>query len=184
MCYFGYLTGYRLVHEAAQDALFQAFLLGYMNREAAPTLPPVPGVDLAEYKRTLIERFSNPQIRDTLARICAFSSDRIPKWVLPVIRDQLATGGEITRSAAVVASWARYAEGVDEQGTPIEVVDRLSDSLVPTARRQREEPTAFIANRALFGALPDEERFVTAYRSALRALHEHGARATLATLVA
>jgi mannitol 2-dehydrogenase len=183
MCYFGYLAGYRLVHEAAQDELVQAFLLGYMNLEAAPTLPPVPGVDLAEYKRTLIERFCNPQIRDTLARICGFSSDRIPKWVLPVIRHQLATGGEITRAAAVVASWARYAEGIDEQGTPIDVVDRLSDSLIPAARRQREEPTAFIANRALFGALPDNERFVTAYLTALRALHESGARATLGTLL-
>ena len=58
--YFGYLAGYRLVHEAAQDPLFQDFLLGYMDDEATPTLQPVPGVDLTEYKRTLIERFSNP----------------------------------------------------------------------------------------------------------------------------
>ena len=43
-----------------------------------------------------------------------------------MIRDQLATGGEIRRSAAVVASWARYAEGIDEHGEPIEVVDRLA----------------------------------------------------------
>ena len=56
----------------------QAFLLGYMNEEATPTLPPVPGVDLTEYKHTLIERFSNPQVRDTIARLCAESSDRIP----------------------------------------------------------------------------------------------------------
>ena len=60
MAYFAYLCGYRLVHEAAQDPMFRAFLLGYMNEEATPTLPPVPGVDLDRYKRTLIERFSNP----------------------------------------------------------------------------------------------------------------------------
>ncbi len=105
MSYFGYLAGYRLVHEAAQDPLFQAFLLGYMDDEATPTLEPVPGVDLNGYKHTLIERFSNPEVRDTIARLCALSSDRIPKWVLPVVRQQLATGGEIRRSAAVVASW-------------------------------------------------------------------------------
>jgi mannitol 2-dehydrogenase len=182
MCYFGYLAGCRLVHEAAQDPLFQEFLLGYMNEEAAPTLPPVPGIDLDGYKRTLIERFSNPQVRDTIARLCAESSDRIPKWVLPVIRQQLATGGEISRSAAVVASWARYAEGIDEQGQPIEVVDRLRDSLMQRARRQRDDPDAFIANRDLFGDLVDDERFVTAYRSALASLHQRGARATLESL--
>jgi len=182
MCYFAYLSGYRLVHEAAQDPLFQAFLLGYMNEEATPTLPPVPGVDLTEYKHTLIERFSNPQVRDTIARLCAESSDRIPKWLLPVVRQQLATGGEIRRSAAVVASWARYAEGVDEAGQPIEVVDRLRDSLM-TLARQREDPLAFIANRDLFGDLADHERFVTAYTSALASLRQRGARATLKSLL-
>ena len=183
LCYFAYLAGYRLVHEAAQDPLFRAFLLGYMDEEATPTLPPVPGVDLEGYKHTLIERFSNPQVRDTIARLCAQSSDRIPKWLLPVIREQLAVGGQIRRSAAVVASWARYAEGVDERGEPIEVVDRFADSLTRLARRERTEPGAFIANRDVFGDLADDKRFVAAYLSALDSLHQRGARATLQSLV-
>jgi len=183
MAYFGYLCGYRLVHEAAQDPLFQAFLLGYMNKEATPTLAPVPGVDLEGYKYTLLERFSNPQVRDTIARLCAESSDRIPKWLLPVVREQLANGGEIRRSAAVVASWARYAEGVDETGQPIEVVDRLRDRLMRAARRQGADPDAFIADRDVFGDLVDQKPFVSAYRSALASLHQRGARATLESLV-
>jgi mannitol 2-dehydrogenase len=183
LAYFGYLCGYRLVHEAAQDPLFQAFLLGYMDKEATPTLAPVPGVDLDGYKYNLIERFSNPQIRDTIARLCAESSDRIPKWLLPVVREQLAADGEIRRSAAVVASWARYAEGVDEAGQPIEVVDRMRDSLMELARRQRSDPDAFISNRDIFGDLIDKKPFVSAYRSALASLHERGARATLESLV-
>jgi mannitol 2-dehydrogenase len=182
LCYFAYLAGYRLVHEAARDPQFRTFLLGYMDEEATPTLPPVPGVDLDGYKHTLIERFSNPEVRDTIARLCAQSSDRIPKWLLPVIRHQLAAGGEIRRSAAVVASWARYAEGVDEQGTPIEVVDRLAGTLTALARRQRGDPGAFIANRDVFGDLAGDGRFATAYRSALASLHQRGARATLESL--
>jgi mannitol 2-dehydrogenase len=183
LCYFGYLCGYRLVHDAAQDPLFRKFLLGYMHEEATPTLAPVPGVDLDDYKQTLIERFSNPEVRDTIARLCAESSDRIPKWLLPVIRAQLKTGGEIRRSAAVVASWARYAEGVDEQGQPIEVVDQLRDVLTPLAKHNRGNPDAFISNRAVFGDLVDDERFVTAYRTTLTSLYERGARATLESLV-
>jgi len=183
LCYFAYLDGYRLVHEAAQDPLFQAFLLGYMNDEATPTLGPVPGIDLGEYKQTLIERFSNPEVRDTVARLCAQSSDRIPKWLVPVIRLQLASGGEIRRSAAVVASWARYAEGIDEQGEPIEVVDRYAERATELARRQQAEPLAFIGNPDWFGDLAGDERFVIAYESALDSLHKDGARATLESLV-
>ena len=180
--YFAYLCGYRLVHEAAQDPLFRSLLLGYMDEEATPTLAPVPGIDLEDYKRTLIQRFSNPEVRDTVARLCAETSDRIPKFLLPVIRAQLAAGGEIRRSAAVIASWARYAEGVDEQGEPIEVVDRMAATLVPLARRQRSDPDAFVANREVFGDLVDDARFMAAYRAALASLHAHGARATLAEL--
>ncbi|MGQ7249487.1 mannitol dehydrogenase family protein [Halomonas sp. V046] len=183
MCYFGYLAGYRHAHEVCQDPLFVQFLLGYMAEEASPTLAPVPGVDLDGYRRTLIERFANPQIKDTLARLCAESSDRIPKWLVPVIRHQLEHGGELKRSAAIVASWARYAEGIDEAGEPIVVVDRLKARLMPLAARNHEHPRAFIENRELFGDLADAPRFLLAYLTALKSLHEKGTRATLEALV-
>jgi mannitol 2-dehydrogenase len=183
LCYFAYLAGYRLVHEAAGDPLFADFLLAYMDSEGTPTLKPVPGIDLPDYKRTLIERFANPGVRDTIVRLCFGSSDRIPKWLLPVIRENLRSGAPVRLSAATVASWARYAEGVDEQGEPIDVQDQLADSLVPLARSQREHPTAFIENTAVFGDLAKESRFVEAYLWALDSLHEHGARATLESLM-
>ncbi|MEV6258593.1 mannitol dehydrogenase family protein [Nocardia sp. NPDC051911] len=182
LCYFAYLSGYRLVHEAAQDPVFRRFLTRYMDAEATPTLRAVPGVDLGDYKRTLLDRFANPAIGDTIARLCAESSDRIPKWLLPVVRAQLGSGGPIDCAAAVVASWARYAEGVDEHGHPIEVVDRLRDRLVPLARRQREQPTAFLGERSLFGDLVDNPRFVTAYLAALDSLRTRGAHATVEQL--
>ncbi|WP_018918702.1 mannitol dehydrogenase family protein [Vreelandella zhanjiangensis] len=183
LTYFGYLAGYRYAHEVCQDPLFVGFLLGYMREEGSPTLAPVPGVDLETYRLTLIERFANPEIKDTLARLCAESSDRIPKWLVPVIHHQLAHGGEIKRSAAVVASWARYAEGIDEQGEPIEIVDRLKDTLTAIAAENRTRPSAFIDNRELFGDLSDHPRFHEAYVQTLNSLHKHGARVTLQALV-
>jgi mannitol 2-dehydrogenase len=182
MCYFGYLAGYRYAHEVCQDPLFSQFLLDYMDKEATPTLQPVPGIDLDAYKNTLIKRFSNEYVRDTLARLCAESSDRIPKWLLPVIRINLANDGEIHRSAAIVASWARYDEGTDEQGNPIEVVDRLKDTLMAAAARQRQDPLSFISDREVFGDLINDERFVVAYSDALTSLQDHGAKVTLQTL--
>jgi mannitol 2-dehydrogenase len=182
LAYFGYLSGYRYAHEAAQDPDFAQYVLNYMRTEGMPTLRPVPGVDLEEYAQTLIERFSNAEVKDTLARLCQESSDRIPKWLLPVIRENLAANRPVTISAAIVASWARYAEATDEQGEPITVVDRIADSLVATAQTQREDKLAFVRNRELFGDLVDDARFVREYEKALDSLWQRGARATVADL--
>jgi mannitol 2-dehydrogenase len=51
------------------------------------------------------------------------------------------------------------------------------------ARRQRDDPLAFLADRDLFGDLVDDERFTSPYLAALASLHARGARATLEALV-
>jgi mannitol 2-dehydrogenase len=179
----GRTVGYRFVHEVTTDPLFARFLLDYMTTEAIPTLRPVPGVDLPGYANELIERFSNPEVRDTVARLCANASDCIPKFLLPVIRQQLAAGGPITRSTAVVASWARDAEGIDENGTPHDLDDDLAPQLQAAARRQRRDLTAFLDdNRAVFGELADDPRFTAVYRSILRSLLDRGVRRTFTHL--
>ena len=116
LAYPGHLMGYRLVHEASQDPLIARYLLRYMEDEATPTLRPVPGIDLDAYRHELIARFSNAQIRDTVARLAFDASDRIPKFLVPVIQERLAARQPVPLSAAIVATWARYSEGVDEQG--------------------------------------------------------------------
>jgi len=183
LCDFSRLAGYEYVHDAMTWPELRSFLRRFMDDEQTPTLDPVPGVDLDAYKAELIDRFSNPQVRDTVARLCAESSDRIPKWLLPAVRDRLDQGGDVRLSAAIVASWARYAEAVDESGDPIEVVDPLREELVPIAQRQKVEPTAFLDNRRLFGDLVEEPRFRDPYLAVLDRLHSRGSRETVAWLL-
>jgi mannitol 2-dehydrogenase len=183
LCYLGYLAGHRHVHEVAQDPLFSRYVRRYMDEEATPTLAPVPGMDLDLYKSTLVERFCNPTIGDTLTRICAETSDRIPKFLLPVVTEQLAAGGDVRLSALGIAAWARYAEGLDEQGRPIDVVDPLRTQLMAAARDQAADPLAFLRVREVFGDLADNRHFADVYVSALASLHRVGARRTLEDLL-
>ncbi len=81
-----------------------------------------------------------------------------------------------------MASWARYAEGVDEAGTAVEVVDALREDLMARARRQGAEPLSFVANEGLFGDLAQQPLFADAYLRALDSFRRHGARATLARI--
>lgn len=183
LAYFGYLMGYRYVHDAVGDPLIQTLLRRYMNEEARPTLAEVPGVDLDAYCDKLIERFLNEKVADTVPRLCAESSDRIPKWLVQVIRERLSAGEVPTLSIAVVASWARYAEATDEQGEPIEVVDNLASELIPLAQSQRENVLAFVKNENLFGDLAENPEFAENYEHSLRSLWEKGAKVTLENLL-
>ncbi|WP_036320917.1 mannitol dehydrogenase family protein [Microbacterium indicum] len=184
LAYFGTLAGHTYAHEAMADADIAAYLRRYMDEEGTPSLDPVPGIDLDAYKDTLIERFANPEIRDTLARLGAESSDRIPKWLVPVILDNLASGAPVEVSAAICASWARYDEAVDEQGDPITVVDRFADELKRVAATQAEDPLAFVRLEQFFGDLATRDAFTTPYLAALASLHERGAQETVRRLAA
>ena len=181
LCYFGHLLGYRLADEATSDPLIADLLRRYMSDEASLTLRPLPGIDVAAYCENLISRFRNPEIRDTVARLCAESSDRIPKWLVPVIRERLDAGGSVVRSAAIVASWARYATGVDEQGKPIEVVDNLRDQVMAAAV-PTDDPLAFVRDEKLFGDLAQRPGFTEPYLHALEMLRTQGAKALLTEL--
>ncbi|MGB6456435.1 MAG: mannitol dehydrogenase family protein [Streptosporangiaceae bacterium] len=174
------LAGYRYVDEAAADPVIAAFVLDYLQLEARPTVPDVPGVDLDDYVTELLARFGNPAIRDTLARLCAGGSDKIPKWVLPVVRQNLAAGRPVALAATLIASWARYAEGLDETGQPIEVVDALRDELASRARRQADDSLSFVANERVFGDLARQPAFAEPYSRALDSLRRLGALQTLA----
>lgn len=182
--HFARLLGYEYVHDAAADADVRELLRRYMQEEGRPTLRPVPGIDLDDYIDTLLERFSNPAIADTVARLCQDASDRIPKWLVPVIVSRLDDHGSAPLAAAVVAAWTRGCEGIDDAGAPIVLNDRGADALAERARRSREEPLAFVAAPELFGDLVERPGFTEPYLVALTALRERGARTLLRELLA
>jgi mannitol 2-dehydrogenase len=182
LCYIGHLLGHHYVHEAITDPRIRSMLLRYIDDEAVPTLKPIAGLDLNAYGRTVVERFSNPGIRDPLSRICAETSDRIPKFLLPVVHRQLETGGPTRVCATVVAAWARYALGTDEQGRPIDVVDPRREALHAAAEAESSQAGAFLRDRTLFGDLLTSDAFRTEFHEAFECFRTEGAAAVLDAL--
>ena len=171
VAHLGRLAGYRYVHEVCQDQQFVELLEAYLQREAVPTLRPVPGVDVATYCHDVVRRFANPEIADTVARIRTDGSDRIPKFLLPVVRDNLRAGRDIGIAALTVAAWA------DSCATADDVTDRNREQLVAAARSGDE--LAFLGQDGVFGELGQDPRFRAAYTSALHALRSEGVRRTI-----
>jgi len=184
MGYLGYLAGYRYVHDVMGDPDFRDFITRMMDEEVTPLLPPVPGIDLTDYKRTLIERFSNPKIGDQVRRICLDGSDRMPKFLLPSVSEALASGRHHRLLTLAVAGWFRYLRGVDEEGAPFEIQDPLAGALQALAAQGGDDPHPLLGMHSLFGGLAQNQGFVTALGEALRLLYARGARATLAAYLA
>lgn len=151
--------------------------------EVTSTLRPVPGIDVGQYKQTLVERFSNPKIQDQLARLCLNSSAKLPKWALGSLRDQLEHDGAIDYLSFTIAAWFRYLNGDDDQGQAMPIDDPMADTLMERARSGREDPTPLLNLTELFGDLPQSSRFVEAVTQYLHQLYESGTAATLTKLL-
>lgn len=185
LCYIGMLLGYRYAHETMADADIRRLVEALMNVEVTPLLPDVPGIDLAEYKRTLVERFANPTLRDQLARIGTEGSARIPKFVLPSVLERLERGGPMRALCFTVAAWFRTLTGTDERGQALPINDPIAEELTRRARAGGEDPRPLLGLRELFGdVLPASPAFVGQVEEDLRALYREGPRAALARCLA
>jgi mannitol 2-dehydrogenase len=179
--YLGTLAGYSYVHEVMADPLIRQAVERLMA-EVTPTLQSVPGIDLDQYKKTLIERFANPKIRDQLPRVSLNGSAKLPKWVLSSLRDKLRQDGAIDYLSLTIAAWFRYLNGQDDQGQPITVDDPMADILTQRARAG-SDPKPLLSLTELFGDLSQSSRFVESVTDHLRNLYEIGTKETLVQLL-
>ncbi|MBD2232890.1 mannitol dehydrogenase family protein [Phormidium tenue] len=180
--YLGSLKGYTYAHEAMADDQIRQAIERLMD-EVTPTLRPVPGIDVSQYKQTLVERFSNPKIQDQLARLCLNSSAKLPKWALGSLREQLEQSGPIDHLSLTIAAWFRYLNGNDDQGHAMAIDDPMADTLTERAKLGGTDPMPLLSLTELFGDLPQSARFVEAVTQYLHQLHELGTQATLAKLL-
>ncbi len=184
IAYFGAPLGYVLVDEALGDDRLRTYLERYMADEAAPTLGELPGIDLEGYLATLIERFSNPRMRDTLVRLATDGSNRMPTFTLPAIRENREAGRPIRLGSAMVAAWAHYWAliGTGEIAPP-EVPDDVHAAEM-TAAAADPDPEAFVRIGVLFGDLADDDTFLQEYLTWRRSLVGRGVHPTLDDLLA
>lgn len=186
LAYFGAPLGYVLVDETMRDGRIRDYLVTYMAREAQPTLGELPGVDIDQYMATLIERFSNPCIRDTLVRLATDGSNRMATFTLPAIRDNLAAGRSVALGTAMVAAWAQYWELIGNGGLPGSEIPPDVDAglMTDAALAQKSNSTAFIEIPHLFGDLAADARFRDGFLHARDLLIERGVHGAIDELLA
>ncbi|GLK86836.1 mannitol dehydrogenase family protein [Ancylobacter defluvii] len=183
IAYPGGLMDIEFVHEAMEEPLITAFLDKLEREEIIPIVPPVPDTDLGGYYAIIRERFSNPEVADTVRRLCLDGSNRQPKFIVPSILDNRAAGRLPKGLILASALWCRYCAGTTDSGAAVAPNDPSWDELTARAIEAKTDPTAWLAMREVYGDVAADDEVVEAFAAALEAVWEKGARAVLAEYV-
>lgn len=176
----GQLCGYTYIHETMQDERIARYMRALMDRETGPTLRPVPGIDLEVYKETLLGRFANPEVKDTVQRV---NTDAPLPTLIDSTKDRLAKDESIEFLALAIAAWLRRAKGKDEKGRDIPIHHPLAEKLIELAHEGGSNPRPLLSLASLFGDLGNDPRFLEPVERWLVMLYEDGASKTLDTAV-
>lgn len=126
----GMPKGSQTVQELMRSPGFKAFVTSIMNETIIPVLKEIPDVDLNEYSESLLIRFLNERLPDSLDRLNEGPSAKFPERIFPVIERAIrlnkTEGGSkipLERLVLVVACWYLSKEGHSENGTKFKIID-------------------------------------------------------------
>jgi mannitol 2-dehydrogenase len=187
--YVGDLLGYSYITEAVGDPQLRELLIHFMET-VRPTLSPVPGINLDDYTKSIVRRFSNSAIRDQVARICSDGCAKIAKFIVPSLKDLLISGRDAQIRDAqilafVIATWLHYLRGFDENGRSMTISDRGLVDLKPFRDSGCANAHLALETRAVFGDLAAvHPPIIELVQTKLGDLRNHGVRAAISNTLA
>jgi mannitol 2-dehydrogenase len=109
------LLGHSYVHDSMADKRVAKFLEQYMTA-AAKTCKDVQGLDKKEWIKTVIDRFSNPNIKDTILRLTEDATNRIGVALAPCLHADAVNGKSLSKTdleyiMLPVSCWVRCLLG-------------------------------------------------------------------------
>ncbi|TDC37205.1 mannitol dehydrogenase family protein [Micromonospora sp. 15K316] len=134
LAYLGALRGHGTIAAALADDELATAAEALMVEDVAPTLRVPDGLDLAGYRRQVLQRFANPALRHRTVQVAMDGSQKLPVRLLGTVRDRLAAGAIPRQAALAVAAWMAYvAKGRDTRGHQLPLDDPLADRLKAAA---------------------------------------------------
>nr|WP_313959928.1 mannitol dehydrogenase family protein [Mycobacterium deserti] len=177
--YLGLLAGYRRTAEAMADPLIYRYVEQMMQHEIAPLLPSVPGWNLDQYRRVLMDRLTNPHISDQCSRLAARGSTKMPAYLLPSLHEARAQRRPHAMLTLALAAWLRYLRGYDFAGASFTIEDQRAPELTTLAKLGQKNARPLLEIRDIFGDLGTDSAFVHRVSASLRDIDERGVRDTL-----
>lgn len=184
LAYAAGLMGIKYAHQAMQNTLINQYLTKLITDEVIPSLPEVPGINVTDYFSIIVERFSNPEIKDTIERLYQDGQNRLPKFVLPTIVDNTASNRSIQGLSLVIALWCKLLQQAIRSDSQVNILDNKTLIHFKKAQLAHIEPSEFIKMPEVFGELSQNQAFAVSFEDYLNKLNAIGVEATLKEYVA
>jgi D-arabinitol 4-dehydrogenase len=166
----GTLRGLAYIHEGVIVPEIRRMAHAYVSDDVIPCLHsaahPSP-IDLAAYRDTVLDRFANPYLRDTNQRVAMDGFSKIPGFIVPTLRERLASGESIAATAVLPALFFAFLERWHRRELPYSYQDGVMDPAVAHEFFAAPDPlAAFCADPILWGPLAGHAVLVGATRAA------------------
>jgi D-arabinitol 4-dehydrogenase len=163
----GTLVGLQYIHEGTQDAEIRALANAYVTEDVIPCLTPSP-LDLPKYRDIVLDRFSNPYIKDTNQRVAADGFSKIPGFIAPTISECFARGVDPAATAVLPALFFRFLERWHEGKLAYTYQDGVMDANVAHGFFTSADPVkAFTSDKLLWGSMAGTENLERVVRAAI-----------------
>lgn len=178
IAYLGALAGHAHVHEAVAVPALRAYVEALWD-EAQTTLDPPAALDVADYRRQLMSRFSNSALMHRTRQIAMDGSQKLPQRLLATAAARLEAGAPIKALSLGVAAWMKWQSGVTEVGESFVVDDPLAARTAQLAAEAEDEAGRVLALLTLSEVFPShlasDARFAVAVTDAYLSLTRLGA---------
>lgn len=149
LTYLAALEGIETFDAAMREPHLREHFQNFETNEVLPALTLELPFSKADYLQSIILRFGNAAIGDTVARICADGMVKFPIFIRPTLEGCLKQGIMPTYSIRSIASWYVFARHVEAGKIGFDYVEPSWSEL-----RAILGTDAFITNRQLWGDLP------------------------------
>ena len=155
----GTLLGELYIHDSTNLETAYQLAHDYVTEDVIPSLGN-DLIDLAKYRDVVLERFTNPHIKDTNQRVAADGFSKIPAQIQPTLIERFKQGALPVATAKLPALFFVFMERRHQGKLPFTYQDGILDEAAVRAMYESADPIhVFATDKALFGELAAKPEF-------------------------
>lgn len=148
------------------------WITAYVEQDVIPALEDSP-LDLKQYCQTVLQRFSNPRVRDTCQRVSSDSIAKLHEFLVPTLKARYQQQQTPEATIRLIALYYLFMQRYANNSLPFSYQDRAGESVdFASIYRQKDPLAAFAAESKLFGSLAGNPVFTADLRQAVVSARE------------